>query len=225
MRQSRSVLPILAFITLGHTAAPKAHGQVSVSLRGAVAQVQNNALVGTRNETVSGTWFGATLEVTLGPVALEFRNLMGSLSPGDNSAALAANGGEIVGLVRIQPTSMIALEGSYTLRRTVAVRGDPLDWKMPAAGVVFALPLGTNALRAYFKGIYSPGVRVTARTTPHLGIAAEAGIRAQPRHVPISLNLYYRFERFDFPAPTTTKVEQFDRLVVEFGFRLGQPRK
>jgi hypothetical protein len=200
--------------------APSLEAQIAVSLSGAAAQVHSTALVDGVTEEIGGVWFGGALAVHLGPAVVRARALGGTMTPVGSSNAFERDGGELQGGLALHPTPWVSLDGSFTYRAFDSPVGFQ-SWTMPAVGVTLSPPLGDPDLRAYLRGSYLPSVAVSGREAPDLGLWAEGGVRAALRVAPIVIGLSYRFERYDFPTNTVTRVEQFDRLALEVGVRLG----
>jgi hypothetical protein len=93
-------------------------------------------------------------------------------------------------------------------------------WDMLGLGAWVSTALGDPALQAYARGSYLPAVGVTGQPSPTLALAAEVGVSAMPHRAPVVIRLAYRFERFDFPGQPTARLEEFDRITLEVGYRV-----
>jgi len=197
---------------------------VTLSGTGMASMVQSTALVAGTQEAVSGAWVGGSAEVELGPIALLFHTMAGSMTQTGNTTAISRDGGEISGGVRLSPVPWIGIQGGYTIRTFSSVVGYQ-DWKLAGGGLVLSPTLGNPAIRAHLMGLFLPSVSVAGRDSPELGVAAEAGVRFAPLRIPIVVSVAYRFERYDFPEAATVRVEQFDQLMVRLGVRWGIGRR
>ena len=195
--------------------------QIEVSAAAVLALPRSSLLLAGERETITGTWLGGALAVKTGRVLLSGTGLRGTLTPSDNTRALERDGGELTGLLRFEPKTWLGFETAYTVRAFSSVAGYQ-RWEILGFGVRVSAALGSPALRAYARGSYFPTVSVTGQRSPNLGLEAEAGVTAAVRRVPLVLGLSYRLERYDFPGDA--RLEQFDRLAVQLGWRITKGR-
>lgn len=232
----KRVLPLLILLpALGALGTLRAQERQSGTVP--VAFTLSGLLLGTRTdlilvgsrETVSGQWLGGSVELRLGPLVFAASGAKGRLEPGASGAALERDGGEIRGLVRLEPHRVFGIEGGYTVRAYNSAAGHQ-EWKLPAVGVRLAAPLGNPSLQAFVRGLYMPSATVSLAagqtggvTEWDLGLSGEAGFVVAPTRVPLVVGASYRFERFDFPGGAATgRVEQFEAAGVWVGFRFGR---
>ncbi len=168
-------------------------------------------------ETVQGVWLGAVLEVRVGRVLVSGFGLRGTLDPVANT--VRRDGGEEGILVRFEPRAGLGVDAMYTARAFSSAVGYQ-RWDMLGLGGWVSVPLGDPALRAFARGSYLPAVGVSGQPSPNLALAAEVGVSAAPRRAPVVIRLTYRFERFDFPAPPASRLEAFERIALEVGYRV-----
>ena len=203
-----------------------AQAQVSVSgsATGVVVQPRATILFQGVRERLGGVWFGGAVELERGPVTLSVMGMRGNLEPIDNTAALGRDGGEVSGVIRVSPVRWLGLEGGYTVRAFNSAAGYQ-QWRVPSAGLVLSGKLGDPGLRAYVRAAYLPSVQVSGIDSPDLGLAAEAGLVVAPSRVPLLFKVQYRVERYDFPGGASSRLEQFDRVALSVGLRLGEQLK
>jgi hypothetical protein len=168
-------------------------------------------------ETVEGVWLGAVLEIKVGRFRVSGFGLRGTLDPAAN--AVGRDAGEEGIVVRFEPRAGVGVEATYTARAFSSAVGYQ-RWDMLGLGAWVSTALGDPALQAYARGSYLPAVGVSGQPSPNLALAAEVGVSAIPRRTPVVIRLAYRFERFDFPGQPTARVEEFDRITLEVGYRV-----
>lgn len=170
-------------------------------------------------EIVEGVWLGAALELRVGRFLVSGFGLRGTLDPVAN--AVRRDGGEEGILVRFEPRTGLGVEATYTARAFRSAVGYQ-RWNMLGLGAVASVPLGHPRLRAYARGSYLPSVSVSGQPSPSVALAAEVGVNAVPRGAPVVVRLTYRFERFDFPSQPSGRLEVFERIALEVGYRMGR---
>lgn len=195
--------------------------QIELSAAAILALPRSSLLLAGEREIIAGTWLGGALAVKAGRVVIAGTGLRGTLTPRDNTRAIERDGGEVTGLLRFEPSTWFGFETAYTVRAFNSVAGYQ-RWQILGLGVRLSAALGSPALRAYARGSYFPSMSVTGQRSPNLGVAAEAGVTAALRRVPLVLGLSYRLERYDFPGDA--RLEQFDQLAVEVGWRIMKGR-
>jgi hypothetical protein len=184
---------------------------------GVIAAPRSAVLHQGARETVQGIWFGAVLEMRVGRFLVSGVGLRGTLDPAAN--AVRRDGGEEGILVRFEPQPGLGVEGTYTARAFSSAVGYQ-RWNLLGLGVWSSVRLGDPGLRAHARGTYLPAVSVSGQPSPSVALAAEVGVSAVPHGAPIVARLTYRFERFDFPGQPTPRLETFERIVLEVGYRL-----
>lgn len=199
--------------------APMA-AQVAVSFAGVAAQPYSTVDLSGNRERIGGIWAGASITIASKLVTISATGLSGTMKAIDNTIALDRDGGEISGFVRVSPVPWFGFEGGYTVRAFNSAAGYQ-KWQIPHVGVTLSGKLGHPALRAHLSAAYLPSVKVSGLETPDLGIAAKAAVSAEPPRVPLYFQVSYRLERYDFPTGSTSRLEQFDRVAVSVGLRLG----
>ena len=195
--------------------------QIEVAAAGIVAFPRSSLLLAGERETIAGTWLGGAITLHVGRVLLSGAGLRGNLVPVENTRALERDAGEVGGLIRFAPTGWLGLEATYTVRAFNSAAGYQ-RWEMLGGGFFLSGALGNPAVRAYARGSYLPSISVTGLPSPN-GLAAEVGIEATLRRAPLALGLLYRFERYDFPGGAATRLEEFERIAVQVGYRLKRP--
>ena len=90
---------------------------------------------------------------------------------------------------------------------------------MLSVGATALHDLGTRAVRAFAGLAYLPVVRVSGQQRPTFALGSDVGIALQPTHLPITLRLDYRIERFRFPA-ASRRSEQFEAFTLSMGSAL-----
>lgn len=199
-----------------------ARGQLGVTISGTAVQPRSTLVLGGIREAVTGVWAGAEIELKLGPATVTGVGLRGNLSQTENTFALKRDAGELRGRLTVSPVRWLGLEAGYGVRAFSSAAGYQ-RWNVPSAGVRFSSQLGHPALQAYARGAYLPAVKVSGQPTPDLGLAAEVGVAASPPRTPLRIAVDYRLERYDFPG--STRIEQFDAVTVQIGFRVGGTRR
>jgi hypothetical protein len=170
---------------------------------------------GTR-EIVGGTWLGATVEVRKDRWLMAVSGLRGTLHPIENTP-FQRDGGEERVAVCYELRHGLRAEATYTARAFSSAAGYQ-RWNMLGIGAAVSLPLGDSLLHADARGSYLPAVSVSGQASPSVALAAEVGVTAAPLPTPLVIRLNYRFERFDFPSG---RLEQFDRVALAVGYRIG----
>jgi len=209
------LLPLLA----GGVFTPRisAAQQAEVTGFGIVAGPRGTVLNQGVRETVQGVWLGAVLEVRAGRFLVSAFGLRGTLDPVANT--VRRDGGEEGILVRFEPRAGLGVDAVYTARAFSSAVGYQ-RWDMLGFGAWVSVPLGDPALQAFARGSYLPAVGVSGQPSPNLALAAEVGVSATPRRAPVVIRLTYRFERFDFPAQPASRLEAFERMALEVGYRV-----
>ncbi|HEY3278866.1 MAG TPA: hypothetical protein VGJ83_00015 [Gemmatimonadales bacterium] len=209
------LVPLVAVLVLAARSSPAQ--RVEVTGFGLVAGPRSAVLHEGVRETVEGVWLGAVLEVKVGRVLVSGTGLRGTLDPVAN--AVRRDGGEQGVLVRFEPRAGFGVEAMYTARAFRSAVGYQ-RWDILGVGAWVSVPLGDPALRAHARASYLPAVRVSGQPSPNVALAAEVGASATPRGTPLQIRLTYRFERFDFPGQPTARLEEFDRIALEVGYRM-----
>jgi hypothetical protein len=215
---SRAPLRFVLLFAVGLLAArPTVAQRVEVTGFGIVAGPRSTVLYEGVRETVEGVWLGAALEVKVGRFRVSGFGLRGPLDPAANAAGRDA--GEEGILVRFEPRAGVGVEAMYAARAFSSAVGYQ-RWDMLGLGAWVSTALGDPALQAYARGSYLPAVGVSGQPSPNLALAAEVGVSAIPHGTPVVIRLAYRFERFDFPGQPTARLEEFDRITLEVGYRV-----
>jgi len=209
-----------AIILLAAT-AQVAGAQVRMAVTGVATRVGSSIVVQGVAEDGTGSWVGGRGVLEAGLFTAEFVALRGTLAPSGGSAGLERDGGEMRAVAGIRPIRWLTVEGGYTLRAFDSPAGYQ-KWTIPSAGLRLATDLGTRALRGYVRGAYAFGVSVSGQSAATLGLMVESGFELAPRRVPVSLALFHRFERYDFPDGAAGRLEHFDVLGVALGFGFGR---
>ena len=221
MRRPEGLVPLLTCLSFVLTVHPqRVAAQVAVSFSGIAAQPRLTVELGGTRERIGGIWAGGAVVIASRVVTLSFRALSGRMEPIDNTTALNRDGGEMGGSLRLSPLTWIGIDAGYTVRAFNSSAGYQ-EWRIPHVGATISGTLGHRALRAYLSGAYLPSVKVSGLDTPDLGIAAEAGLTAEPHGAPLYFKVSYRLERYDFPTQTASRLEQYDQITVSLGLRLG----
>lgn len=223
----RSLLVALSALALGVSEAGSAQS-VTFAAAAVAGRARSSIILFGIDESVAGPWFGGAVELKVGPVSVEAVGLRGTLAPTTGSGAIERDGGEVRGLVRVEPLAGLGLEAGYGIRAFSSVAGYQ-RWAIPSTGVRIASSLGSPALQAYARAHYVPGAYATVPAGQpsgdakwDLGLVAEVGLTVTPERAPVFFGLNYRLERFDFPGGTAGRLEQFDALWLRAGMRLGR---
>lgn len=213
------VLPCLVLLTaVGLLAVCTSRAQhLEVTGFGIVAGPRNAVLQDGVREIVQGLWLGAALEVKVGHFVIAGVGLRGILDPVSN--AVERDGGEEGIVVRFEPRAGLGVEATYTARAFSSPVGYQ-RWNMLGLGAWTSVPLGHPGLRAHARGSYLPSVSVSGQPSPSVALAAEVGVSGVPRGIPVVVRLTYRFERFDFPRQPAARLETFERIALEVGYRV-----
>jgi hypothetical protein len=212
-------LAALALLMVPSTASAQGGARVSVS--GVVGYAGSATVVQGVAEQGSGVWYGVRADLRIGRLAIEVSGLRGTLAPDDSAGGLRRDGGEMRGAVRLDVASWLALEGGYAVRAFDSPLGYQ-KWTIPAVGARISADLGMSGLRGYVRGSYLPSASSPGLPSSSLGLAAEAGLRLEPRSGGLTLGVFYRLERFDFGSAPDGRLEQFDLLGVSLGLSLGR---
>ena len=126
------VTPLLAQQT-GPTSSPGA----GLSVSGVTLQTRGTAVLVGNREVITGSWAGVAAELRLGLLVLEGLGARGTMTAAESTFALDRDGGEMRGLLRLEPAPWLWLEGGYTIRAFDSPAGYQ-RWDIPAVGVGFA---------------------------------------------------------------------------------------
>ncbi len=215
---SRAQFHAMLFFAVALLAPRRSPAQrVEVIAFGVVAGPRSTVLYEGTRETVEGVWLGAVVEVKVNRFRVSGFGLRGTLDPAAN--AVGRDGGEEGILVRFEPRAGVGVEAMYAARAFSSAVGYQ-RWDMLGLGAWVSTALGDPALQVYARGSYLPAVGVSGQPSPNLALAAEVGVSAIPHRLPVVIRLAYRFERFDFPAQPASRLEVFERIALEVGYRV-----
>jgi len=217
MRRPLVRLGLLAGVWLVAPRTGPAQG-IAVTTFGIIGGPRSTVLNEGVRETVGGVWLGVAVEVKVRRLLIAVSGLRGTLTPIENTP-FERDGGEEAILIRFEPRSGLGVEGAYTARAFSSAAGYQ-HWDILGLGAWVSMPLGDPALCAYARGSYLPAVSVSGQPAPTVALAAEVGVSAAPARAPVLIRLKYRFERFDFPGQPTARLEEFDRITLEVGYRV-----
>ena len=223
---TRVVQAVALGAVLGVAVSPAIHAQSgAIALMGSASQPRSTVLVGEAPERTEGLMVGGVFVLDLGAVTATGRFLTGPLTADATFPTFDRDAKEIAGVLTVNPVRWFGVEGGYTYRSFDSSVGRQV-WSVPAAGAVVTARLGHPALRTHLRGAYLPGITVEGLTTaPDFGIAVEAGLSLAPHGYPFAVTVAYRLERFEFPAGTETRLEQYDQVMLSAGFRIGGPQR
>ena len=190
----------------------------TVSARAVIAAPRSSVSVGGVMDRVDGLWGGMALGFRAGRFSLSGSGTRGQLTSGASGTTLERDVGELAleGAYEFRPWLRVGLQ--YAARAFSSAAGYQ-RWDMLSVGATASRGLGTRAVRAFAGLAYLPVVRVSGQQRPTFALGSDVGIALQPTHLPITLRLDYRIERFRFPA-ASRRSEQFEAFTFSMGLAL-----
>ncbi len=170
-----------------------------------------------------GTLVGAEGGARLGPVRVGVAGLMGTLSGPGGVANPDVKARITTVTILLEPTPIVAVGAEVEAKRFEADAG-VTEWRLIGATGRVALDLGVPGLVGTAQVSYFPSASIVNGATMSLAFRGTVGASYRSPRGPLTVNLGYRFERFDFKAvgSAPARLEQFQGLVLGAGFRLGR---
>ena len=207
----------LASLLAGLLAPTAALVGQTISGRAVIAAPKSSVRVGAVTERVDGLWGGLAFDFQAGRFTLSGSGTRGRLAPSQSGTAPKGDVGELSLAGRYAFRPWLAFELRYAARAFSSAAGFQ-RWDMVSLGATVSRDLGTRAVRGFAGLAYLPVVTVSGLERPAFAVRSDVGVALLPTHFPISLELDYRIERFEFPA-ASARSEQFEALTLSVGVR------
>ncbi len=172
----------------------------------------------------TGLWTGGEGSLRLGPVRVGLGGVMGTLSGGTDPANPERKVRSSVVTLLIRPARWVELGAEAEARRFESDIATTV-WRLAGPSLRISAPLGPAGLAGTAHVSYFPLATVTGDQKIALAFRGSVGVSLSPPRVPITAQVAYRFERFDFAASAggSERLEQFRGVTAGLGFRLGRP--
>lgn len=217
----RSVTLVLA-VVVACAATPLPAQHVS-GVGGVFTAVRRTGYEGATYEQ-TGVMFGAAGEAGLGPVTVVISILMGKLTGDDGDLHPPVDMRSTSAALRVRVVPWLALGVQAEARRLASDVGGTSVWRLIGPQVLVTPALGVIGLHAIGELSYFASATVTSGPKMTTALRTLIGAGFASRGGGLSARVGYRFERYDVSdnGISRARLEQFDGVVAEVGFRLGR---
>ena len=210
----------LGFAAFAFVSPAQAQG---LSGAGGVYNVQRRIYYESAVYEQSGLWYGGAGTLRLGPLNLGLSGLMGNLTSNGGAATADVKVRNTVATLHLAVGPWIEIGVQGEARRFEGDAGVTL-WKLLGGNARLEPGLGIEGLRGVVDVSMLPASSVSGGPELKTAIQASVGASLRPRSFPLTLQLAYRFERYDIAASGSApeRYEQFRGVVAEVGLHIGR---